>query len=165
MKRAAAVVLVFVAACSEPPQPTAIQRGEALFEPCARKLATSIVADLKKSSPAGYDLYLKESGGKDEAGLVDKVAKETLKNYAEALSVSSAKESDLKAGRFDDPMNERKVKAAMEVFAQPKVGIAHVCKAMKDQRAAGQWQAGLDLEFAARLFAAESASVSASQKR
>lgn len=163
MKRAAVILIALLAACSEPPQPTAIQRGEALFEPCARKLASSIAADLKKTNPAGFEQYVKESGGKDEADLVQKVAKETLKNYADALAVSSAKEADLKAGRFDDAMNERKVKAALVKFAQPKVGIAHVCKVMKDQRAAGQWQGGLDLEFAARLFEAESAVIAAKQ--
>ncbi len=164
--RAAAVLLLALsgveglAACSEKPEPTAIQRGAVLFEPCARKLASTIAADLKKSDAAGFDRYLKEIGGKDEADLVAKVARETLLNYAEALSVSSSMEAELKAGRFDDPLAERKVKAALDKFAQPKMSPPHLCKVLIDGRNAGQWRSGLDLEFAARVLSGEAASTS-----
>jgi hypothetical protein len=155
IRRGALVLLAFLASCSEKSEPTAIQRGEALFRPVAQKLAGTIASDLKKSNPAGFDQYLKEIGGKDETDLVKKVATETLAHYAEALSVSSSKEADLKSGRFDDPMNERKVASSLEKFAQPKVSVPHVCQVLIAQRKAGGWRSGLDLEFLARVLDAE----------
>jgi len=164
VRRLAGAVLILLAACAEKPEPTAIQRGETLFRPCAEKLGSTIAGDLKKSNPAGFDQYLKEIGGKTEADLVAKIATETLKQYAEALSVSSSKEADLKAGRFDDGLAERKIKAAQDRFALPKASIPHLCKVLNDGRNAGQWKSGLDLEFAARLLYAEGVLISASQK-
>ena len=161
--RRGAVVLLLLAACAEKPEATAIQRGEALFAPCAQKLGSTIAGDLKKSNPAGFDQYLKEIGGKEEADLVRKIARETLKQYAEALSVSSAKESDLKAGRFDDDLAERKIKAAQERFALPKVGLPHLCKVLLEGRSTGQWKSGLDLEFASRVLYAEGLIISATR--
>ena len=152
MRRALVVMTLALAACGDStPQPTAIQRGAAVFGPVARKLGQSIASDLKKSDPAGFAQYLKEIGGREEADLVKKVSDETLVHYADVLSISSAKEADLKAGRFDDAMNERKVKDALEKFAKSKSSLPHVCKALTDLRKGTGWASGLELEFTARV--------------
>jgi hypothetical protein len=152
MARALSLVLVVLAACGDAtPQPTAIQRGAAVFGPVARKLGQAVASDLKKSDPAGFARYLQEIGGKEEADLVKKVGDETLVHYADALSISSAKESDLKAGRFDDAMNERKVKDALEKFSKSKSTLPHLCKVLADLRKTEGWATGLELEFTARV--------------
>ncbi len=136
------VIVALLAACGGKPEPTAIQRGESLFRPVAEKLAATIAGDLKKSNPAGFDQYLKEIGGKEEADLVKKVSTETLVHYAEALSVSSSKEAELKAGRYDDALNQRKLKLALETFANPKVSAPHLCKVLLDKHGRGEWAVG-----------------------
>jgi hypothetical protein len=165
IRRCSVVVVALLAACSEKPQPTAIQRGEALFRPVAEKLGATIAGDLKKTNPDGFDQYLKEIGGKDEADLVKKVSTETLVHYAEALSVSSSKEADLKAGRFDDEMNRRRLKPALETFAKPTVSPPHLCKVLLDKRSKGEWATGLELEFMARVLESEAIAIAATMKR
>jgi len=151
VRAAVALLALALVGCDAKPEPTAIQRGEAVFRPVADRFAAGIVADLKKSDAAGFDRYLKEIGGKVDADLVRKVSTETLTHYAEALSMSSAKEAELKAGRFDDSMNRRKVKAAQEKFSAPKATVPHVCQVLLNRQQAGEWGAGLELEFSARI--------------
>ena len=155
MRTVLAASLLLLGACEKAPEPTAIQRGESVFRPVAEQLAASIAADLKKSDAAGFDRYLKEIGGKDEADLARKISTETLAHYADALSMSSAKEKELRAGTWDDAMNQRKIKAATERFASPKMKTPHVCQVLLDKQKAGQWTTGLELEFSARILDGE----------
>ena len=145
------VLALLFAGCDRAPEPTAIQRGEAVFRPVADKLASDIAAELKKSDAAGFDRYVKEIGGKDEGDLVRKISTETLAHYAESLSMSSSKQADLRAGRFDDPMNLRKINSAIGTFTKSKVKVPHVCQALLQKYDAGEWRSGLELEFAARI--------------
>jgi len=145
------VLALAFAGCDRTPEPTAIQRGEAVFRPVADKLASGIAAELKKTDAAGFDRYVKEIGGKDEGDLVRKISTETLAHYAEALSMSSAKQADLSAGRFDDPMNLRKINSAIGTFTKSKAKVPHVCQALLEKYSAGEWKSGLELEFAARI--------------
>lgn len=143
-----ALVLV---GCDATPEPTAIQRGERLFRPVADKLAASISAGLKKSDAAAFDRYVKESGGKDEADLVRKISTETLAHYAEALAMSSAMEAGLKAGKFDDAANLRKINSAIGTMEKAKMKLPQVCQALLMKYTAGEWKTGLELEFSARV--------------
>ncbi|HVR84785.1 MAG TPA: hypothetical protein VMU54_10780 [Planctomycetota bacterium] len=145
------VLFLLLGACDRSPEPTAIQRGERLFRPVADQLAATIAGDLKKSDPGGFDRYLKEIGAKEEADLPRKISMETLAHYAEALSVSSAKEADLKAGRFEDAMNLRKINSAIGSFTKSKLKVPHVCQVLLGKYNAGEWKTGLELEFSARI--------------
>jgi hypothetical protein len=147
----AAMLVLAVLGCDRPPEPTAIQRGEALFHPVADELGVKIAGDLKKSDPAGFDRYLKEIGAKEEADLSRKISTETLAHYAEALSVSKAKEAELKAGTFDDAMNLRKINSAIGNFTKSKIKVPHVCQVLLEKYNAGEWKTGLPLEFSARI--------------
>ncbi len=151
MRIARALVLLAAAACGREPEPTAIQRGERVFRPVADRLAEAMVADLKKADPAEVDRYLKEIGGKEPADLVRKISLEVLAHYAEALSVSSAKESDLKAGKYEDAMNLRKINSAIGTFTSSKLKVPPVCQALLAKYNAGDWKSGLELEFSARV--------------
>jgi len=142
--------LLFIG-CDQAPEPTAIQRGERVFRPVAEKLAHLIVQDMKKESAAAVDKYVKEIGGKGEGDLVLKIATETLAHYAEALSVSSSKETDLKAGKFDDAMNLRKINSAIGTMTTAKMKVPPVCQALLTKYNGGEWKTGLELEFSARV--------------
>lgn len=151
MRRPALLVLLLAAGCERPPEPTAIQRGERVFRPVADKLATALCADLKKSDAAGFERYLKEIGGRDEGDLVRKISAETLAHYAEALSISAAKEAELTSGRFDDEMNLRKINKAIGDFTKSKLKVPQVCQTLLLKYNAGEWKSGLELEFSARV--------------
>lgn len=145
-----ALVLVGVG-CDTAPEPTAIQRGERVFRPVAERLGQAIAADLRKLDAAAFDKYVKESGGKDENDLARFVATQTLMHYAEALSMSSSKEADLKAGKYDDAMNQRRINAAIGTFTTAKLTVPQVCQVLLQKYNAGEWRSGLELEFSARI--------------
>lgn len=145
-----AVTLLF-AGCDRAPEPTAIQRGERLFRPVADRLGASMAADLRKADAAAFDRYVKEMGGKDEGDLARKIATETLLHYAEALSVSSSKEAELAAGKFDDAMNLRKINSAIGTMTSAKMKLPQVCQVLLAKYNAGEWKTGLELEFSARV--------------
>jgi len=154
MRKAAcalASVIFLASGCDRTPEPTAIQRGERLFRPVADKLAAAIAGTLKKTDPAGFDRYLQEIGGKDAADLERKISTETLAHYAEALSLSSAKEADLTGGRFDDAMNLRKINSAIGTLTRSKMRLPQICQALLEKYGAGEWKTGLELEFSARV--------------
>ncbi|HZE96785.1 MAG TPA: hypothetical protein VE981_07150 [Planctomycetota bacterium] len=144
-------LVVILAGCGQKPQPTAIQRGAAVFAPVADKLAAGIVADLRKTDPNGYTRYIKEIGGKDESDLVKKISTETLAYYADALSMSSSREAEIRSGVFDDAMYLRKARDAKARFASTKADVPHVCKVLIDRQNTGEWLKGLELEFTARI--------------
>jgi hypothetical protein len=151
MRRAAVVLLLVAVGCDRAPEPTAIQRGERVFRPVADRLAAGICADLKKSDAAGFEHFLKEIGGKDESDLIRKISTETLAHYAEALSISSAKEAELTSGKFEDAMNLRKINKAIGDFTKSKLKVPQVCQALLQKYNAGEWKSGLELEFSARI--------------
>jgi hypothetical protein len=151
MRRTLAVTLLVLAACERASEPTSVQRGERVFRPISDRLGADLVSSLKKSNPNGFEQYLKEIGGKDEGDLARKIGLETFAHYSDALSMSAAKEAELKAGKFEDAMNRRKVQAAMERLSDPKAKVPPVCKALIDKQKAGEWPSGLELEFTARV--------------
>jgi len=152
MRTIAACGLLLVASCSPPPpEPTAIQRGALLFAPVAEALGTGMVSDLKKANPAGFAQYLKEIGGKEDADLVRKIAREVLAQYAEALSISSAKEAELKAGKADEAYNTRTVKQVLAAHDADKESLTPVGNAVADKVRRAEWKDGLPLEFAVRV--------------
>jgi len=154
----ALVPLLIAASCGPPPpQPTAIQRGAALFAPVSDALGASIAADLKKSSPSGFEAYLKEIGGKTEADLARKISKEVLVRYAEALSVSSSKEAELRAGTFDEAANARSAKELLALDITTKEGFTQVGVTVSEKLRRSEWTGGLEREFAVRVLRDERA--------
>jgi hypothetical protein len=152
MRTIAAGVLVLLASCSPPPpEPTAIQRGALLFAPVAEALGAGMASDLKKANPAGYAQYLKEIGGKEDADLARKIAREVLAQYAEALSVSSAKEAELKAGKVDEAYNARTAKQVLAAHDADKESLTPVGNAIAAKVRDSEWKDGLPLEFAMRV--------------
>jgi len=139
------------AGCDQTPEPTAIQRGAGVFRPVADKLGQAMVQDMRKDNAAAVDTYVKEIGGKDEGDLVRKIATETLAHYAEALSVSSSKEAELKAGKFEDAMNLRKINSAIGTMTSAKMKVPQVCQVLLAKYNGGEWKTGLELEFSARV--------------
>ncbi|HLY09208.1 MAG TPA: hypothetical protein VKW04_07905 [Planctomycetota bacterium] len=156
MRTSGVIGLFLLAACDQAPEATAIQRGESLFRPLADKLASSIASDLKKKDPGGFERYVKEAGGTSEAELILRISTETLAHYAEALSISKAKEKELRAGTFEDGMNQRKVASATQKLVASKAKLAHVCQVLLDKEKGGEWTTGLELEFVARILDSES---------
>lgn len=152
MRALASALVLLVASCSPPPpEPTVVQRGASTFAPVADKVGASITAELKQSNPAGFDQYLKEIGGKDEADLSRKISKEILTRYAQALGVSSSKEAELKAGRFDDAGNAVYVKHLLVLLEGRDAELTQVGRAVLTKVRSGEWKTGLDLEFGVRI--------------
>ena len=152
MRRLTIWALLWTASCSPPPpEPTAIQRGAALFAPVAEALGAGMVSDLKKANPAGFAQYLKEIGGKEDADLAKKISREVLAQYAEALSISAAKEAELKAGKADDAYNTRTAKQVLAGHDADGESLTPVGKAVAEKVRSSEWKDGLPLEFAVRI--------------
>lgn len=152
MRTIAAGVLVLLASCGPPPpEPTAIQRGALVFAPVAEALGAGMASDLKKANPAGYAQYLKEIGGKEDADLARKISKEILTRYAEMLAVSSSKEADLKAGRFDDSGNTVLAKHLLVLCQGRDDELTQVGRVVVSKVRAGEWKGGLELDFGVRI--------------
>jgi hypothetical protein len=145
--------ILLVASCSPPaPEPTAIQRGALIFAPVTEALGSGMAADLAKSNPSGFALYLKEIGGKDASDLAKKISREVLLQYAEALSVSSTKEAELKAGKIDEVYNARTAKQLLAAHdADDKESLTPVGKVVAEKVRSSEWKDGLPLEFAVRV--------------
>ncbi len=144
-------LLVLVACGPPPPEPTAIQRGALLFAPVGDALGASMAADLAKSNPAGFALYLKEIGGKDASDLAKKISREVLLQYSEALSVSSSKEAELKAGKVDEAYNARTAKQLLAAHDADGESLTPVGKAVAEKVRSSEWKDGLPLEFGVRV--------------
>jgi hypothetical protein len=152
----AVLALLSAAACSPPPpEPTPIQRGSALFAPAAAKLGRIMAAELKARDERAFQRYIQETGGKDESDLVRKVESEVLSRYADAFSISASMEAELKAGKFDDGWNHKRLNKAIGTFADRKLNLPEVCKAAMNKVESGDWNGGLELEFAARMLEGE----------
>jgi hypothetical protein len=152
MRTIAAWGLLVLASCSPPPpEPTAIQRGAALFAPVAEALGSGMTSDLKKANPAGFAQYLKEIGGKEDADLAKKISREVLAQYAEALSISAAKEAELKAGKADEAYNTRTAKQILAAHDADGESLTPVGKAVAEKVRSSEWKDGLPLEFAVRV--------------
>jgi hypothetical protein len=157
MSRILAVIVVLsAAACSPPPPvPSPIQRGAALFAPAAANLGRIMAAELKARDEKAFQRYIQESGGKDESDLVRKVESEVLSRYADAFSVSAAMEAELKAGKFDDAWNHKRMNKAIGIFADRKLNLPEVCRVAIKRVQSGDWKSGLELEFTARMLEGE----------
>jgi hypothetical protein len=143
---------LLLASCGPPPpEPTAIQRGALLFVPVGDALGTSMAADLQKSNPSGFALYLKEIGGKDASDLARKISREVLLQYSEALSVSSSKEAELKAGKVDESYNTRTAKQLMAAHDEDNESLTPVGRVVAAKVRSSEWKDGLPLEFAVRV--------------
>lgn len=152
MRTFAVAAFLALVSCSPPaPEPTSVQRGAAVFAPVSDMAGAAIAAELKKSDPAGFDHYLKEIGGKDEADLARKISREVLIQYGQALSVSSAKEAELKAGKADDAANARNATQLLSTNVADKDGLTQVGRFVARKVRLGEWKGGLELEFAVRI--------------
>ncbi len=143
---------LLLASCGPPPsEPTAIQRGAEVFALVAEALGASMAGDLQKSNPAGFALYLKEIGGKDASDLTRKIAREVLLQYSEALSVSSSKGAELKAGKVDEAYNTRTAKQLLAAHDEDNESLTSVGKVVAAKVRSSEWKDGLPLEFAIRV--------------
>jgi hypothetical protein len=161
MKKIAAVlVLLSLVSCKEKPKVSPEARGAAFFAPTAEKFGELVLADLKAKKPGWYKDYLKESGAKTDAELLQKmqIGKGILDQFPGGFALTEAQESALKAGRFADEENRKKVKAAAARFDDghghempdaPRIAIQKV--------ESGEWGKGVELEFLARMLDASSA--------
>jgi hypothetical protein len=150
MTRCAAILaLLLLVSCKEKPKPVPPhERGAAFFTPAAEKLSEVLVAEL---SPEAVKQYLEETKSSDTAALRRVISGEIMKNFAAAMSLTEAQEADLKAGKYADADNLKRVRAAAAKFADTKVMVPKVCQVALLKVESGTWKSGLQLEFAARL--------------
>jgi len=148
--------LLTLAACApEAAGPTPNQRGAALFAPVATALGSSIALDLKTRNPSGFQDYIQQNGFKDEAGFIQNVATEVLSRYGDALSVSAAMEAELKAGKWDDAWNRKKMDKALAALSAKKMSLPQACQYAVKNVQSDAWKGGLPLEFVARMLEAQ----------
>ena len=156
MSRGAVVlILLAVVSCKPKPEPTPAQRGFAMFSPVADTLGAALAADLKAHAEQAYKQYLQETGSKDETELGRKIGQEVLTHNSEALAVTPAQEAELKAAKFNDVENRRKVNAAVARFLDTKADVPKICEIALLKVQSGEWKSGLPLEFAVRILEAQ----------
>jgi hypothetical protein len=74
-----------------------------------------------------------------------------LAQYAEALSISSAKETELKAGKVDEAYNTRTAKQLLAAHDAAKDSLTPVGSVVAAKVRGSEWKDGLLLEFAVRV--------------
>ncbi len=126
-----------------------VRRGHEIFAPCARKLASGLLAELKARDPeAAAKLVAAAELGSEEAFLAHS-AQQILIRYGVAFSLPEERAAELHAGRFDDAGNRKRVDETLAVLKDGPA-LPDACRYTIDRVRAGDWR-GLDLEFAARL--------------
>ena len=156
IRMALMTALLALAACKEkpkPPPPNPIERGAVVFAPAADKLGEAVAVDLKSGNPDWYKDYLKQQGAKDESDLGRLLGKQILENFQKELAVTPDEEAAIKAGRFADAENLRRVRAAAAKYAETKEKIPQGDRVTMLKVDSGEWASGLQLEFAARVLA------------